>query len=255
MKVTALIGSQRKGNTLELVKDVEEKLKERIDDLEFEYVMMMDADIKTCIGCFNCLAKGIENCPLKDDIPSIIEKMENSNGVIFASPVYVMNVTPNMKNFIDRLSAFCHRPHFFDQHALIVSTVGGIGLKDVFKYLKSVAGVWGMRSLTTVGTKTPPVKDFPETLKVKNEKAVQKGVDEFAKNLQDTSVRIATMDNILQFHAQIALFAREESKDDFPADYDYFSKLKDKKFFVPAKVPFFKNLVGKFVGFIIPKFM
>ena len=255
MKVTALIGSQRKGNTLELVKEVEGLLKEKIDGLEFEYVMLMDRDIKTCIGCFNCLARGIENCPLKDDIPSIIEKMNNSDGVIFASPVYVMNVTPNMKNFIDRLSSICHRPQFFNQHALIVSTVGGIGLKDVFKYLKGVAGVWGMRSQTLLGTTTPPVKDFPEKLKTKNEKAVKKAVDEFVKNLQDTGPRVATMDNILQFHAQRAIFGADDIKDDFPADHAYFGKLKDKNFFVPAKVPFFKNLVGKFIGFIIPKFM
>lgn len=255
MKVTALIGSQRKGNTLKLVKEVEEKLKERISDLEFEYVMLMDADIKTCIGCFNCLAKGIETCPLKDEIPSIIEKMNNSNGVIFASPVYVMNVTPNMKNFIDRLSSICHRPQFFNQHALIVSTVGGIGIKEVFKYLKSVTGVWGMRSQTLLGTTTPPVKDFPEKLRIKNEKAVQKGVDEFIKNLQNTGPIVTTTDNVLQFHAQRAIFGRKESKDDFPADYAYFSKLKNKNYFVPAKVPFFKGVIGKLIGVIIPKFM
>ncbi|MFO7734879.1 MAG: flavodoxin family protein [bacterium] len=255
MKITALIGSQRKGNTLKLVKEVEKKLRERINNLEFEYVMLMDADIKTCVGCFSCLSKGIEKCPLHDDIPSIIKKMENSTGIIFASPVYVMNVTSNMKNFIDRLSAFCHRPHFFNQHALIVSTVGGFGLKDVLKYLKGVAGVWGMRSQTLLGATTPPVKEFPEKLKLKNEKAVRKGVTVFAEKLNSSGPIVPSMDSILQFHAQRAIFGADDSKEDFPADYEYFSKLRDKNYFVPAKVPFFKGLVGKFTGFIIPKFI
>ena len=101
MKITAIIGSQRKGNTLKAVKRVEELLRERFSDLDFEYVMLMDADIKTCTGCFSCLKKGIEFCPLKDDISSIISKMKDSDGLIFATPVYVLNVTPNMKNFIE----------------------------------------------------------------------------------------------------------------------------------------------------------
>ena len=158
MKITAIIGSQRKGNTLKAVKRVEELLKERFGDMNFEYVMLMDADVKVCVGCFNCLAKGIEFCPLKDDIPAIIEKIKSSDGVIFASPVYVINVTPYMKNFIDRLSSICHRPELFNQHALVVSTVGGFGLKQVLKYMKDIAGVWGMRSVTELGLATPDRK-------------------------------------------------------------------------------------------------
>ena len=35
-----------------------------------------------------CLNKGEELCPLKDDRDLLIDKMNNSDGIIFASPNY-----------------------------------------------------------------------------------------------------------------------------------------------------------------------
>ncbi|MDP8210332.1 MAG: NAD(P)H-dependent oxidoreductase, partial [Candidatus Stygibacter australis] len=156
MRILAIIGSPRAGNTLKTAQLLEKELQKSDDSLEFEYINLWKADIKLCLGCFNCMAKGIENCPLKDDIPSIIQKMTKADGIILASPVYVMNVTSNMKNFIDRLAAFCHRPAFFQQKALVLSTVGGVGVEKVLSYLKEVAEAIGMQDVTKLGLVTPP---------------------------------------------------------------------------------------------------
>jgi multimeric flavodoxin WrbA len=253
MKITAIIGSQRKGNTLKVVKRVEELLKERFNDMTFEFVMLMDADVKICAGCFNCLAKGIEFCPLKDDIPSIIEKIKSSDGVIFATPVYVVNVTPNMKNFIDRLSSICHRPELFNQHAMVVSTVGGFGLKETLKYMKMIIPVWGMRSVTTLGLATPPVKNFPEKLKTKNEILTKKAVDQFSKNLENTGVLKPTLSSVIQFEVQKAVFS--QSREDLPADFDFYQLLIDKNYYVEASVPWYKTLIARTFGSLVIKMM
>ncbi|HSW61476.1 MAG TPA: NAD(P)H-dependent oxidoreductase [bacterium] len=253
MKITAIIGSQRKGNTLKVVKRVEELLKERFNDMNFEYVMLMDADVKICAGCFNCLAKGIEFCPLKDDIPSIISKIKDSDGVIFATPVYVVNVTPNMKNFIDRLSSICHRPELFKPHAMVVSTVGGFGLKETLKYMKMIIPVWGMRSVTTLGLATPPVKDFPEKLKTKNEILTKKAVDQFSKNLKNTGVLKPTLGSVIQFEVQKAVFS--QSREDLSADYDFYQLLSDKNYYVEASVPWYKTLIAKTFGSLVIRMM
>lgn len=253
MKITAIIGSQRKGNTLATVRAVESVMREQVKDLEFEFVMLMDADVRMCAGCFNCLAKGIEFCPLKDEIPSIIEKIRNSDGVIFATPVYVINVTPFMKNFIDRLSSICHRPELFKQHAMIVSTVGGYGLKQVLKYMKEIAGVWGMRSVTELGIATPPLKNFPEKLKEKNDAIIRRSTEKFLKNLEDNGVLKPELGSVIQFEVQKAVFSK--SRDDLPADYDFYQRLLDKNYYVDASVPWYKTFIARTFGSLVIRMM
>ncbi len=253
MKITAIIGSQRKGNTLATVRAVESVMREHVKDLEFEYVMLMDADVRMCVGCFNCLAKGIELCPLKDDIPAIIQKIKGSDGVIFASPVYVINVTPNMKNFIDRLSSICHRPELFKQHAMIVSTVGGYGLKQVLKYMKDIAGVWGMRSVTELGLATPPVKNFPPELKAKNDATIRKATEKFMKKLEDKGVLNPSLGSVIQFEVQKAVFS--QSREDLSADYDFYQLLLNKNYYVEASVPWYKTFIAKTFGSLVIRMM
>jgi multimeric flavodoxin WrbA len=249
MKITAIIGSQRKGNTLATVRVIESVMKEQVKNLEFEYVMLMYADVRMCVGCFNCLARGIGTCPLKDEIPGIIEGIKSSDGVILASPVYVMNVTPYMKNFIDRLSSICHRPEFFNQHALVVSTVGGFGLKQVLKYMKTIAGVWGMRSVTELGLATPPVKNFPLELKAKNTITIKKATEKFLKNLETNGVLKPSLGSVIQFEVQKAVFSK--SREDLPADYDFYKKLLDKNYYVEASVPWYKTFIAKTSGSVV----
>ena len=91
MKVLAIIGSLRKGNTLDVVQEVEKHMKE-LGEVEFEYLFLKDANLELCKGCFNCLTKGDEFCPIKDDRVEIEKRMLESDGVILASPVYVHNL-------------------------------------------------------------------------------------------------------------------------------------------------------------------
>lgn len=113
MKILVIIGSLRKANTYHTVQEVEQVHK-KIADCEYEYIFLQDINFGLCKGCFTCISKGEEQCPLKDDRDWIIRKIEASDGVILASPNYVANVSWLMKNYIDRFAYICHRPKYFN---------------------------------------------------------------------------------------------------------------------------------------------
>jgi len=71
MKILAILGSPKgKGAGHKIVKKIEERIK-AISDVEFEYLFLKDANLKLCTGCYNCMAKGEDTCPLKDDRAAI----------------------------------------------------------------------------------------------------------------------------------------------------------------------------------------
>lgn len=112
--VSPIMGSPRKSNTYRAAKKNRRVLQD-LGNIEFEYLMLKDADLSQCHGCFVCFTTGENHCPCKDDAPAIEQKMHSADGVIFATPVYGMNVSALMKTFIDRFSYIFHRPRFFDK--------------------------------------------------------------------------------------------------------------------------------------------
>ncbi|NPV51383.1 MAG: flavodoxin family protein [Candidatus Methanofastidiosum sp.] len=133
-KVTAFIGTDSKQATYKAVLEFEKSLKE-LGEIDFEIVFLKDYRLELCHSCLNCFLKGEEYCPSKDDRDALLNKIENSDGVIFATPNYTFQVTARMKNFIDRMAFIYHRPRFFDKAATAIVTEGVYGGKDVLKYL------------------------------------------------------------------------------------------------------------------------
>lgn len=151
-KITVFIGSPRKQLTYKVVEEFVEDLK-RFGDIECEYVFLKDVNLANCRGCCNCFLKGEEHCPLRDDRDALIQKIEDLDGVVFATPNYSLNVSGIMKTFLDRLAFVFHRPRFFGKAFMGVVVQGIYGGKDVVNYLEKVGGAWGF----TVG------KDFSVT--------------------------------------------------------------------------------------------
>jgi multimeric flavodoxin WrbA len=112
MKVTAFVGSARKKHTYKATEQFIHNL-QSLGDIEYEIITLSNYHLEVCKGCMLCLNKGEELCPLKDDRDKLIEKMYNSDGIIFASPNYSFNVSGLMKVFLDRLGFIFHRPRFF----------------------------------------------------------------------------------------------------------------------------------------------
>ena len=203
LKILVIMGSPRKGNTYRAAKKIEEFM-QTMGSVEFEYLILKDANLSQCSGCFVCFTKGENLCPHKDVAASIEQKMHTVDGVIFATPVYGMNVSALMKLFIDRFSYIFHRPRFFDKKALFSATTGAVGLKEVLNYLKIVAGIWGFEIVGSVGLVTPPMQLSRKKEKENNEK-LEKAAFTFYNSFQKKR-RSPGLRDILVFHAQKASF-------------------------------------------------
>lgn len=116
MKITAFNGSPRgeAGNTHIMVESFLKGAKDAGGDVE--NVILAGKNIKGCTGCFGCWVRTPGKCFIKDDMEKLLEKAVTSDIVIFATPLYVDNVTGLMKNFMDRLIPMIE-PYFAkDEH-------------------------------------------------------------------------------------------------------------------------------------------
>ena len=102
MKVIAFNGSPRKdGNTTLLVKKVFNELER--EGMETEMVQLSAKEIHGCIACYKCAENKDQRCAVKYDAANeYIEKMTRAQGIILGSPVYFIDITPEMKALIDR---------------------------------------------------------------------------------------------------------------------------------------------------------
>ncbi|MGB9939931.1 flavodoxin family protein [Methanosarcina sp.] len=243
MKILVIMGSPRKGNTYQAAKKIEEFM-QSMGKVEFEYLLLRDANLSQCRGCFACLSKGENYCPCKDDASLIEQKMHAADGVIFASPVYGMNVSALMKTFIDRFCYILHRPRFFNKKALLLSTTGAVGLKETLDYLKLIAGIWGFEVSSSVGLVTPPGL-ISKKQEQENDRKLEKAAFEFYNSFQKKR-RSPGLKEVLIFRAQKASFGEPDLS--FPADYTYWKEKgwlnPEAKYYVDVPVNPVYNAIG-----------
>lgn len=145
-KITAFVGSARKKHTYDAVRRFLDNLGS-LGDVECEIVTLSDHRIGICRGCKACFEKGEEFCPLKDDRDMLIEKMMESDGVVFASPNYSFHVSAMMKTFLDRLGFFFHRPGFFGKTFTSIVCQGVYGGNKIVSYLDFIGKGLGFNTV------------------------------------------------------------------------------------------------------------
>lgn len=105
MKVIAINGSPRKNcNTAKLLEKALEGAAAK--GAETEIINLYDLDFKGCHSCFACKRKGGKSygrCAVKDGASQALEKIAQSDAVIFGSPIYFGNVTGELRSFMERL--------------------------------------------------------------------------------------------------------------------------------------------------------
>lgn len=97
MKCLIINGSPHKGYTWKIVEYVREKL-QAMGEIEFEEIMLMDADIPLCKGCFSCFYNGEQTCPHSDKVSPIVEKLLSADALIITSPVYALHFAASRLN-------------------------------------------------------------------------------------------------------------------------------------------------------------
>ena len=213
-KVTAFIGSNRKGTTYDAVRQFEQKLMSRAD-IDFEIVFLKDYRLEYCRGCKLCFEKGEAHCPVRGDRDQLIAKIDESDGVVFAAPNYAFQVPAVMKNVLDHLAFIFHRPRFFGKTFTSIVTEGFFGGRPIGKYLANMGENLGCRPVKGCVVQTVP-ELFTETSLHRNEQAIDRAAARFLHALMRPSRPAPSL-----FRLMIFRLARNRLQHMGPAYFDY----------------------------------
>lgn len=105
MKIVAFVGSPRKnGNCAFITKNLTEKLEKKGHDCQTFY--LYDQTVKGCIACDACTEQTVEICIHDDDFNKMAQEIIKADAMIFASPIYMGQITGVLKLFVDRWYTF-----------------------------------------------------------------------------------------------------------------------------------------------------
>ncbi|MGA2553252.1 MAG: flavodoxin family protein [Smithella sp.] len=145
MKIIGINGSPRRQNsrTGQLVNKVLESAMDKGARIEFFDITKLK--IKPCTACDRCHKTGY--CIQKDDFGVTFDKIMAADGLVLGSPVYIYQVTAQLKNWIDRLGNAIHCLRFLGKYGAVVSTAGGSGEKETADYMEKVLKYTGMQTV------------------------------------------------------------------------------------------------------------
>ncbi len=240
VKIIAIIGSPKgKGSGYKIVKMIEDRMT-AMGDVEFEYLFLKDANLKPCIGCYNCMAKGEDKCPLRDDRAVIEQKLLAVDGFILSSPVYMHSISGLMKNFMDRFAYLSHRPRFHRQKMLIVVNTSITGQNGALSTLRIALGHdRGVRNVQELAIATPP---WPQTERsvAEKERAIDAAAKKFYLTCLGTSLPSPTFNSYMDFLVMQRFSL--ECRQYMSADYTFYN---GKVYYFDTKVNPLKAVVAK----------
>ncbi|MGB9678162.1 MAG: flavodoxin family protein, partial [Candidatus Ratteibacteria bacterium] len=173
MKITGICGSPRneKSQTKKLLINFLDICKEK--NFETEIIDLSRYKVGFCLACEICHKE--PECPLKDDRNLIVEKMLLSDGIVFASPVYIDSVSAQLKALFDRTSHFIHCLRLLGKYTCGIVTSGSGKGEMVLDYIKHYSNIVGAQYIGGINTKIP--------LKEDDLKEVEKLADVFLKDI------------------------------------------------------------------------
>jgi len=235
LKILAICGSPREnGNTLKVLNSI----KRTYQDIDLTIINLSKLNLKRCQGCYSCVLKGEEHCPLKDDRDKIVKEMHLANGVIFASPVYVNHISSLMKSFFERIGYMSHRPRFYDKFAMVLSVCKGFGTTPANQYMEDIANSFGFSVVSSLGLKFSTESEKEEIYNFKQMFDTFKiFIDKIEKGVRNPP----TISNLVMFN--LFKHISETYKDKFEADYAYY---KDKtEYPYDGQINVFKKMLAK----------
>lgn len=117
-----------------------------------EIIDLCDLRVTPCTACDACSLNGI--CVNDDDVQSVIERMKDADGIAFASPVYIDNVSGQMKIFFDRLADAIHYQLLAGKYGCAIATTHTSGGNEVVAYQNHVLNYLGVISVGGLSVST-----------------------------------------------------------------------------------------------------
>lgn len=186
VKILGIVSSPRKsGNTATLTKIALEEAK--MIGAETHIVYLADHRIEACDSCLSCFKT--KRCWKEDDLEKIYKRMDEANGIIFASPVYHASVTPLLKSLMDRAGfiASANEKAFKGKigGALTVASRAGhlMAFSQILLYLYMLGFIIPGGSYYTVATGDEPGDVLKDKVGVKLTKELGRNVVQLAQKL------------------------------------------------------------------------
>ena len=199
-RVTILVGSGSapRGATMSAAQRFAQLLAEG-GDVQVEIVLLNEASLGLCRGCKVCFEKGERLCPLGGDMESLLEKMDGSDGVVFATPNHAFQVSAVMKAFLDRLAFCLHRPRFHGKCFSSIVVQGVYGGKGIERYLRFVGNGLGFNTIQ--GSCLTTIEPATRKALSRNTKLLEKQSRRFLKSFMKPSYPVPTLFNLMVFRA------------------------------------------------------
>lgn len=148
MKVLAVCGSPRKGNTQAMLERIMEGAES--EGHEGELVLLKDLEIGQCTGCERC--RETSECVIRDDMRGIYPKLREADVIVLGSPSYWDNVSGIMKVFMDRTDPLWHRKELQGKGAVLVGT-GSVSAGKAIDTMHAFCNLHKMKVRRTMFTK------------------------------------------------------------------------------------------------------
>ncbi len=143
MHYLVINGSPHKGNTWKLFELARAELMRLDASAAFEELHLSELSLPFCKGCSLCFRKGHAACPHNAVVQPVIDAIERADAVLFPCTTFFMRETAMVKNVMDHMCCFTHRPRFFTKKALVITTTGGVGAKQSAKSITDFLGAVG----------------------------------------------------------------------------------------------------------------
>jgi len=165
VKITAIVGSYRRGGIVESAVD-ELLAAAKASGAGVEKVNLLDRRVEFCANCRNCTTEpGPDRgrCLIADDVPAILDTLEASDAFVLAAPVNFWTVTALMKRFVERTVCCGYWPWGGGpqprrpptKRAIVITASAAPALMarwgtDAGKLLRRVAGLLGAKQVETL---------------------------------------------------------------------------------------------------------
>ncbi|MCL2355070.1 MAG: flavodoxin family protein [Oscillospiraceae bacterium] len=116
MKIIAIAGSLRDGNSVRMVEFARESIKEVA---EVEILHLKNIQYSFCNGCLECDDLG--KCVLSDDMDKIIPRIAECDGLILCTPARWGLLSGELKTFLDRLNPLATQETLSGKKAIVFS--------------------------------------------------------------------------------------------------------------------------------------
>ena len=219
MKVISLVASPHgpRGSTAKLTRIALEGAESQ--GAKTEMIYLTGENVLFCKACDTCHKKG--RCPQDDEFETIKDKILGSDGLIVASPNYILNVSGQMKAFMDRCCGVIHCLAFEGKYGASVVTSGGGDEKEVSNYLDYFLITTGILPVGSVWATMGNIAGdaFPEDIKKSAFELGEKLVLSWKNKMIDKDIE-NRIDKFKDRMRSLMLWRKQE----WPYEYNYWKE-------------------------------